>query len=211
VLQDRSFERIGGVKTIKVDIRVIAATNQNLEEMVRQSRFREDLYYRLNVIPIRVQPLRERVSDIPLLVQHFLHEFSRKKKKPIKRLNPEAMNLLMSYPWPGNIRELENLMERLVILSEGEEIQVSELPDRFRAKPAPSSSKPQEMPEQGIHLTAAVQEFERDLILKALDKSNWVKSRAAQLLHLNRTTLLEKMKKQNIMASNFTPTTRSFI
>jgi DNA-binding NtrC family response regulator len=211
VLQDRSFERIGGVKTIKVDIRVIAATNQNLEEMVRQGRFREDLYYRLNVIPIRVPPLRERVSDIPLLVQHFLHEFSRKKKKPIKRLGSEAMDLLMSYPWPGNIRELENLVERLVILSEGEEIQVSELPDRFRAKPAVSSIKTQEIPEQGIHLTIAVQEFERDLILKALDKSNWVKSRAAQLLHLNRTTLLEKMKKQNIQASNFAPSTRSFI
>jgi DNA-binding NtrC family response regulator len=211
VLQDRSFERIGGVKTIKVDIRVIAATNQNLEEMVRLNRFREDLYYRLNVIPIRVPPLRKRVSDIPLLVQHFLHEFSRKKKKPIKRLSPEAMDRLLNHAWPGNIRELENLMERLVILSEGEEIQVSELPDRFRGQPAASPGKPQEIPEQGIHLTAAVQEFERDLILKALDKSNWVKSRAAQLLHLNRTTLLEKMKKQNILASNFAPSARNII
>jgi DNA-binding NtrC family response regulator len=211
VLQDRSFERIGGVKTIKVDIRVIAATNQNLEEMVRQNRFREDLYYRLNVIPIRVPPLRDRVADIPLLVQHFLHEFSRKKKKPIKRLSPQALDLLLRYPWPGNIRELENLMERLVILSEGEEVQVAELPERFRAKTAAPPVKPQEIPEQGIHLTAAVQEFERDLILKALDRSNWVKSRAAQLLHLNRTTLLEKMKKQNILpASNLTSRPRSF-
>ena len=212
VLQDRSFERIGGVKTIKVDIRVVAATNQGLEEMVRQGRFREDLYYRLNVIPIRVPPLRERVSDIPLLVQHFLHEFSRKKKKPIKRLSPEVMDRLMIYLWPGNIRELENLMERLVILSEGDEIQGAELPERFRAKPAAPSIKSQEIPDQGIHLTAAVQEFERDLIVKALDKSNWVKSRAAQLLHLNRTTLLEKMKKQNILAaSSITPITRNFI
>jgi len=211
VLQDRSFERIGGVKTIKVDIRVIAATNQNLEEMVRRSRFREDLYYRLNVIPIKVPPLRDRVADIPLLVQHFLHEFSRKKKKPIKRLCPQAMDLLLRYPWPGNIRELENLIERLVILSEGEEVQVSELPERFRANPQAPSVKPQEISDQGIHLTAAVQEFERDLILKALDKSNWVKSRAAQLLNLNRTTLLEKMKKQNILhASNLTPMPRSF-
>ena len=210
VLQDRSFERIGGVKTIKVDIRVIAATNQNLEEMVRQGRFREDLYYRLNVIPIRVPPLRERVTDIPLLVQHFLQEFSRKKKKPNKRLNPGAMDLLLHYPWPGNIRELENLMERLVILSEGNEIQVSELPERFRTKTATSSAGSKEIPDQGIHLTAAVQEFERDLILKALDKSNWVKSRAAQLLHLNRTTLLEKMKKQKILAaSNLTAPTRN--
>jgi DNA-binding NtrC family response regulator len=212
VLQDRSFERIGGVKTIKVDIRVIAATNRDLEEMVRQGKFREDLYYRLNVIPIRVPPLRERVSDIPLLVQHFLHEFSRKKKKPIKRLSSEAMDRLMHYPWPGNIRELENLMERMVILSEGEEIQAAELPERFRIKAPAAAVKPQEIPEHGIHLTAAVAEFERDLILKALDKSNWVKSRAAQLLHLNRTTLLEKMKKQNISpASNDTPVHRSFI
>ena len=211
VLQDRSFERIGGLKTIKVDIRVIAATNQNLEEMVRRSRFREDLYYRLNVIPIRVPPLRDRVADIPLLVQHFLHEFSRKKKKPIKRLSPQVMDLLLRHPWPGNIRELENLIERLVILSEGEEVQASELPERFRAKPQAPSGKPQEISDQGIHLTAAVQEFERDLILKALDKSNWVKSRAAQLLHLNRTTLLEKMKKQNILpASNLTSMPRSF-
>ena len=211
VLQDRSFERIGGVKTIKVDIRVIAATNQDLEEMVRRSRFREDLYYRLNVIPIRVPPLRKRVADIPLLVQHFMHEFSRKKKKPIKRLSPEAMDLLLRYPWPGNIRELENLMERLVILSEGEEVQAAELPERFRQKPAAPQARPQEFPEQGLHLTAAVQEFERDLIVKALDKSNWVKSRAAQLLHLNRTTLLEKMKKQNIMAaSNFATVPRNF-
>jgi DNA-binding NtrC family response regulator len=211
VLQDRSFERIGGLKTIKVDIRVIAATNQDLEDMVRRGRFREDLYYRLNVIPIRVPPLRERVADIPLLVQHFLHEFSRKKKKPSKRLHPQAMDLLLHYPWPGNIRELENLMERLVILSEGEEIQASELPERFRSKSASPSAKPQEIPDHGIHLTAAVQEFERNLILRALDKSNWVKSRAAQLLNLNRTTLLEKMKKQNILpASKITSVPRSF-
>ncbi|MEW6658364.1 MAG: sigma-54 dependent transcriptional regulator [Thermodesulfobacteriota bacterium] len=211
VLQDRSFERIGGLKTIKVDIRVIAATNQDLEDMVRRGRFREDLYYRLNVIPIRVPPLRDRVADIPLLVQHFLHEFSRKKKKPCKRLNPKAMDLLLRYAWPGNVRELENLMERLVILSEGEEIQASELPERFRSKPASPPVKPQEIPDHGIHLTAAVQEFERALILKALDKSNWVKSRAAQLLNLNRTTLLEKMKKQNILpASKLSSLPRSF-
>ncbi len=212
VLQDRSFERIGGVKTIKVDIRVVAATNQDLEEMVRKGRFREDLYYRLNVIPIRVPPLRDRAGDIPLLVQHFLHEFSRKKKKPNKHLSTGTMDLIQRYAWPGNVRELENLVERLVILSEGEEIQASELPERFRNKSANASqAKPQEIPDHGIHLTAAVQEFERNLILKALDKSNWVKSRAAQLLNLNRTTLLEKMKKQNILpASNFTAIPKNF-
>ena len=210
VLQDHSFERIGGVKSIKVDIRVIAATNQDLETMVRQGSFREDLYYRLNVIPIRVPPLRERVTDIPILVQHFLQEFTRKKKKPVKRLAPQALELLLRYPWPGNVRELENLLERLVILSEGDEVQVAELPERFRDKPASLTSNRPDFPDQGIHLTAAVQEFERHLILKALDKSNWVKSRAAQLLNLNRTTLLEKMKKQNILPATFVPLPRNF-
>jgi transcriptional regulator with GAF, ATPase, and Fis domain len=202
VLQDRSFERIGGIKTIRVDIRVIAATNQDLEELVRQGRFREDLYYRLNVIPIKVPPLRERVSDIPLLVQHFLLEFSRKQKKPFKRLSPATLGLLSHYPWPGNVRELENLIERLVTLSEAEVVDVADLPEKFKRLPAPAALGPQVLPEHGLHLTAAVQQFEKDLILAALARTNWVKSRAAALLNLNRTTLLEKMKKQHIP---FTP------
>ncbi len=198
VLQDRSFERIGGIKTIRVDIRVIAATNRDLEELVRQNKFREDLYYRLNVIPIKVPPLRERVSDIPLLVQHFLETFSRTKKKPLKRLSTAAQDLLLPYPWPGNVRELENLMERLVILSEGEVIEVADLPDRYRHLASPPKAETEGFPEQGIHFTDAVQAFERNLILQALRRCNWVKSQAAQVLHLNRTTLIEKMKKQNI-------------
>jgi transcriptional regulator with GAF, ATPase, and Fis domain len=201
VLQDHSFERIGGIKTIRVDIRVIAATNRDLEELVRQNRFREDLYYRLNVIPIRVPPLRERVSDIPLLTQHFLQTFSRTKKKPLKRLSPAAMDLIRQHPWPGNVRELENLMERLVILTEGEVIEVSDLPEKFQQLARSPQVKTREFPERGILFTDEVQAFERDLILRALHQSNWVKSRAAQLLHLNRTTLLEKMKKQNIPSS----------
>jgi DNA-binding NtrC family response regulator len=206
VLQDRAFERIGGVKTIRVDIRVIAATNQNLEGMVKQGRFREDLFYRLNVIPIHVPPLRERTSDIPLLANHFLQEFSRKKKKPLKRLSPEVMGLLLHYPWPGNVRELENLMERLVILSEGEVVEVSDLPERLRTVLPPAATPGLAIfPDQGVHLTLAVHEFERQLILKALEKSDWVKSRAAQLLHLNRTTLIEKMKKQKIQPSQGLP------
>jgi len=199
VLQDHSFERIGGVKSIKVDIRVIAATNQNLETLVRQGNFREDLYYRLNVIPIRIPPLRDRVADIPLLVAHFLQEFSKKKKKPAKRLSPRALELLMRYPWPGNIRELENLVERLVILTEGDLVAVEDLPQRFReAGSLGSEVKSIDFPADGLNLPQALQEFERRLILKALERSNWVKSRAAQLLNLNRTTLIEKMKKQQI-------------
>ncbi len=198
VLQERSFERIGGTKTIRVNIRVIAATNQDLEELVSRGRFREDLYYRLNVIPIWVPPLRDRASDIPLLVHHFLQEFSRRRKIPLKRLSPAALDLLLSYHWPGNVRELENLMERLVILSEGAVVEVTDLPPKLRRTSLTSPEEPRDLPETGIHLTDAVQEFERGLILKALERSNWVKSRAAQLLHLNRTTLLEKMKKQHI-------------
>ncbi|MFZ5447509.1 MAG: sigma-54-dependent transcriptional regulator [Thermodesulfobacteriota bacterium] len=201
VLQDHSFERIGGIKTIRVDIRVIAATNRNLEELVSQNKFREDLFYRLNVIPIAVPPLRERTSDIPLLVQHFLHIFSRTKKKPLKRLSPAVSDLLCQYPWPGNVRELENLMERLVILTEGEIIEIPDLPEKFQRLVLPPPEKPTDFPERGIHFTDAVASFERNLILKALRQTNWVKSQAAQLLHLNRTTLLEKMKKQNIPSS----------
>jgi DNA-binding NtrC family response regulator len=205
VLQDRSFERIGGVKSIKVDIRVIAATNQDLETLVRQGNFREDLYYRLNVIPIRVPPLRDRVSDIPLLVAHFLKEFSTKKKKPAKRLSPQSMDLLIRYPWPGNIRELENLVERLVILTEGDIVEVEDLPQRFReGNSLGPGTESIDFPQEGLNLPQALQEFERRLILKALERSNWVKSRAAQLLNLNRTTLIEKMKKQQISTPDAT-------
>jgi DNA-binding NtrC family response regulator len=198
VLQDHSFERIGGLKTIRVDIRVIAATNRDLEELVHQNRFREDLFYRLNVIPIRVPPLRDRVTDIPLLLRHFLEEFIRSKKKPLKRFSPAALDLLQQHPWPGNVRELENLVERLVILTEGELIDVADLPERFQRLSLPAQEDPGELPAHGIHFADAVHAFERNLILKALRQTNWVKSKAAQLLNLNRTTLLEKIKKQNI-------------
>ena len=201
VLQNRAFERIGGVKTIQVDIRVIAATNRNLEELVRRNQFREDLYYRLNVIPIQVPPLRARISDLPLLAQHFLDRFSRTRKKSFKRLSPAVLDLLQRYPWPGNVRELENLMERLVILTEGETIEVADLPEKFQSPTPTRPEKPEDFPAQGLHFNDAVQAYERDLIMAALRQSNWVKSQAARLLHLKRTTLLEKMKKQGIPAS----------
>ncbi len=201
VLQDRSFERIGGVKTIRVDIRIIAATNRDLEELVHRNKFREDLFYRLNVIPIRVPPLREREGDILLLARHFLQECCRKQKKPLKRLSPAALDLLEQYPWPGNVRELENLMERLIILTEGELIDTADLPEKIQRLNLPAAESAADFPPRGIHLTAATQAFERGLILQALERSGWVKSRAAALLNLNRTTLLEKMKKQNIPAT----------
>ena len=198
VLQEHQFERIGGLKPIKVNIRVIAATNQDLEKLVQQGRFREDLYYRLNVIPIKIPPLRERTSDIPLLVKHFLNEFSAKKAKKVKGFTPEAMNLLVQYSWPGNVRELENLMERLVILADREILEVSDLPERFLTPAKENHVLPLDIPEEGIQLNEAVSEFERQLIIRALDKTGWVKNQAAQLLHLNRTTLIEKIKKQKI-------------
>jgi len=209
VLQDRSFERIGGVKSIKVDIRVIAATNQDLEGLVGQGKFREDLYYRLNVIPIRIPPLRERVGDIPLLVAHFGQQFSQKKNKPSKRLSPAALESLSRYQWPGNVRELENLMERLIILTEGEVVEVEDLPQRFRQTDSLGiGGESIDFSPDGLNLPQALHELERRLIVKALEQSNWVKSRAAQLLHLNRTTLIEKMKKQQILAPRASLPTR---
>ena len=200
VLQDRAFERIGGVKTIRVDIRVIAATNQNLEDLVQAGRFREDLFYRLNVIPIKVPPLRDRATDIPLLALHFLQEYSRKRKKPLKYFSPGVIEVLKQYPWPGNVRELENLVERLVILTEGETVEVPDLPERFHPRPLAYLPEAADFPDQGIDFSAVIQKMEQTLIIKALERADGVKSRAAELLKLNRTTLIEKMRKQRILA-----------
>ena len=150
------------------------------------------------------------MADIPLLVTHFLQEFSKKKKKPAKRLSPQAMELLVRYPWPGNVRELENLVERLVILTEGDVVGVEDLPQRFRESGSlGADGESIDFPGAGLNLPQALQEFERRLIIKALERSNWVKSRAAQLLNLNRTTLIEKMKKQQIFPLDATQTAKS--
>jgi DNA-binding NtrC family response regulator len=192
------LERVGGVKTITTDMRVIAATHQDLQEAVEQKRFREDLYYRLNVIPITLPPLRERKSDIPLLAHHFLHHFNRTKKKAVREIAPDAMERLLRYHWPGNVRELENTIERIVILSSSDVITVKDLPERFQTPSEADRSVAVEIPEGGISLDEAVNEFERRLILHALHKSDWVKSKAAQLLNVNRTTLIEKIKRQKL-------------
>lgn len=198
VLQERQFERVGGTKTVKVDVRIVTATNQNLESAVAEKKFREDLYYRINVIPIIIPPLRERVGDVPLLVNHFLEVFSRKKGKKIEGISDEAMSLITGYHWPGNVRELENLVERLVILKKDGVINVSDLPEKFAPVKEKAAMNPVFIPEEGINLDALVNEFENKLILRALEKSNGVKSKAAQLLQMNRTTLVEKMKKKNL-------------
>ncbi len=206
VLQERKFERVGGVNTISVDIRIVAATNIDLEAAVRDGKFREDLYYRLNVIPIHVPPLRERRGDIPLLVKHFLKKFCKGKRQCVEGITDEAMEILAYYEWPGNVRELENIVERLVILANGPVITKDDLPEQILQNVSGSLGRPLpgslfEMPEEGMSLSKAVEELEKRLILQALEKTGGIKNRAAKLLQMNRTTLIEKMKKLKLMKS----------
>ena len=291
VIQEREFERVGGSRSIKVDVRIIAATNVNLEEAVSAKRFRKDLYYRLNVIPIHLPPLRERREDIPLFIAHFIDQCNRKKQRAITGVSKEASDILEKYPWPGNIRELENIIERMVILADGDTITLDDLPSQYKvaaaevssisvrggnsamslvdmeetsfsqlngvsaeekaaifsdpagvylewtgplsesavgmpttmgtapadgahlmSSPAPfqrggseGASRPSwgpqwplplEISDEGIYFTEIVEAFENRLIEEALRKAHGVKSRAAQLLHLNRTTLVEKLKRR---------------
>ncbi len=211
VLQEREFERVGGTKTIKVDVRIIAASNRDLEEAIRDGRFREDLFYRLNVIPVRIPSLRERNEDIPLLLDHFMQKFSRKRKRGPLKFSPEAMECLLTYRWPGNVRELENLVERLTILVSENTVNVSDLPGKFRqtvgtetgksahmVNTTVPSFKDDDIPDSGINLNAVIDNMEKKLILRALEKTGGVKNKAAVLLGLNRTTLIEKLKKKNI-------------
>jgi transcriptional regulator with PAS, ATPase and Fis domain len=195
VLQQRSFERVGGMKTVHVDVRVIAATNRDLDEAVKDGRFREDLYYRLNVIPIVVPALRERTDDIPLLVSHFLSEFNERMHTNVQGVSDEAMRVLCAYSWPGNVRELENLIERLVILKRDGTITPDDLPDKMLRRDPYTPLPSVVFPSEGVDFNRLVEAFEDDLIRRALKAAGGVKNRAAQLLRLNRTTLVEKMKK----------------
>ncbi len=198
VLQDRTFEPVGSSKTQTVDVRVIAATNQDLEQAIRERRFREDLYYRLNVIPIEVPSLRERREDIPLLAQYFLDVLNHEREKRVDGISEAAMEILCQHDWPGNVRELENLMERLTILRGEGEIQVGDLPAPLRRGAASAEPEAPRVSPGGIAFKEVVDRFETNLILQALEQTNWNKNRAAQLLGLNRTTLLEKIKKKGI-------------
>lgn len=199
VLQERRFEPVGSAKTTETDVRIIAATNVNLSEAVKESRFREDLFYRLNVIPIIIPPLRERRSDIPLLVQHFIEHFNTKKSAQIQGISEAAMDVLVNYAWPGNIRELENLVERISILKRGGPIEVEDLPEHFtQSMGANYKSLPMDIPENGIDFNTAVDSYENQLILNALNKTGWNRNQAAILLRLNRTTLVEKIKKKGL-------------
>jgi transcriptional regulator with GAF, ATPase, and Fis domain len=199
VLEEGEFERVGGRETIKVDARIIAATHRDLEEEVQKGHFREDLFYRLYVIPILLPPLRERKTDIPFLVHHFLEEFARKNQKAVMSVAHDAMQLLMNYPWYGNVRELKNMIERIVVLRDGDSLRAEDLPEKVRLSESPAGRRGEASGgDEGISFQTAVSEFEKALILSALEKTNWVKNRAADLLQIKRTTLVEKIKRYQL-------------
>jgi DNA-binding NtrC family response regulator len=192
-LQEREFERVGDGKAIKVDVRVIAATNAHLAKMVKAGTFREDLYYRLNVIQIDLPPLRERKEDIPLLVQHFVAKYATGGMRPM--VSQDAMRRLMTFPWPGNVRQLENTIERGIALLGGRTtIEASDLPPEVQGAPA-STLPTVEFPDEGIDLQRMVDQIQYDLIARALSRTGGNKSAAASLLHIKRTTLVEKLKR----------------
>jgi len=217
VLAEREIDRIGSIKPTPIDIRVITATHRNLEDAIREGKFREDLFYRLNIIPINLPPLRERKTDIPLLINHFLKQLN--ESEEAKTINDQAMGFLMDYAWPGNIRELANFVERMLVLSIGTTITPNDLPEKILGDIPKEKLQPLQeeggnpfqmlqqslkksfhvgIPKEGINLKKTVEEFEKELLMEALEKTGWVKNKAANLLGLNRTTLVEKLKKLQI-------------
>ena len=199
-LQERKFEPVGSSKTIEVDVRIVAATNRDLETMIATNEFREDLYYRLNVIPIQIPPLRQRRTDIALLLHHYMGHFNQLKNKKIEGFTTGAMDILTNYPWPGNVRELVNLVERLAILKGKGIVDIADLPEKFRKQSgaAVSHEIQVELPMGGVDFNSMVDSYENQLILQALEKTGWNRNQAAQLLRLNRTTLVEKIKKKGL-------------
>ena len=197
VIQEKEFMRLGGVETLKADVRIIAATNANLEEEVQKGEFREDLYYRLNVITIGLPPLRQRTEDIPLLVRHFLSKYSDENEKSLEDVDSGAMEILMDYHWPGTVRELENVLERAAVLSTGPTLSVDLLPPAVR-EPNTSTAPMTKMPTNGLSFKEAITSYERQLIIRALQRSGGVQKRAAQLLKVKPTTLHEMMKRLEI-------------
>jgi DNA-binding NtrC family response regulator len=202
VLQEREFERVGDSHTIKVDVRVIAATNSDLGRMVAEGSFREDLFYRLNVIPVELPPLRDRKEDIPLLVQHFLDRLAKDsaavKKGPVERksVSQDAMRLLMAYSWPGNVRQLENAVERAVAFSAARtQIDLDDLPADIQQAQEIAVSPAVALPEEGLDLDEYIANVERELIQRSLERTGGNKGQAAKLLNLKRTTLVEKLKR----------------
>jgi len=199
ILQERCFERVGGTRLVSVDVRIIAATNKDLDEEIRQGRFREDLYYRLNVIPFRVPALRERIDDVPQLVEHFIALFARKEGREPKSFRPEALDMLKQYHWPGNVRELRNIIERILIMTPGRTIIHDDIPD-LRGD---TSAQPHPCPNldgalaQGT-LREAREEFEREFLIQKLEENDWNISRTAEVIELERSNLHRKIKSYGI-------------
>ncbi|GFO69100.1 acetoacetate metabolism regulatory protein AtoC [Geomonas limicola] len=195
VLQEQEIERVGSNRQIKLDVRVISATNVNLEEEVKRGNFREDLFYRLNVIPLLLPPLRERIEDILPLTRHFLEKNCRAMQRPIMHLEKEALEALEAYPWNGNVRELENIMERVVALTEGDTITLRDLPGNIVKAYLERAGSPTSVTPQGIDMVQTINDIEKKMISEALQLSGGVKARAALMLSINRTTLVEKMRR----------------
>lgn len=202
VLQNKEIETVGGMQLKKIDTRFIAATHQNLEALVENKTFREDLYYRLSVIPLVIPPLRERKEDIPLLVESFLKRLNSEKKKRIQGLNQEVMSALCEYQWPGNIRELENLIERLIILKGSGIVTIDDLPHKYVGKAPVEEQERFQLPGGDMNFNSVIEGYEKQLITEALQKSGGNKKEAAQMLNLKRTTFIEKLKKMNLAPEN---------
>jgi transcriptional regulator with PAS, ATPase and Fis domain len=198
VLEERCFEPIGACKTVKVNVRIVAATHRDLEEEVQKGNFREDLFYRLYVIPIKLPALRERRSDIPHFVAHFLNCLNNKKKTRVNSISEGALEMMMQHDWPGNVRELANLMERLVVIKGEGEIDKHDLPEKMKNQSPQKCLYAPEITGDGLCLNTAVSEFEKQLIYQSLEKTKWVKNKAAKLLHVKRTTLVEKIKRYDL-------------
>jgi transcriptional regulator with GAF, ATPase, and Fis domain len=210
VIQEKEFEPVGGLKPNRVDVRIIAATHCDLEKEVAEGRFREDLYYRLSVVPITITPLRDRMADMILLLDKFVQIFNRNKKEPLLGFEADALRAMQTYQWPGNVRELENLTQHMSVLYGGKKVTLAELPEKFLSLTgeAPPVQPPADMlaltdqetiwQSGSVDFNSLTDDFERKLILKALTLSNGNKKKAAKLLNLKRTTLLEKIKKKDI-------------
>ena len=200
VIQEREFRRVGGNHDVKVDVRVVAATNKDLEKAVADGSFREDLYYRLDVIPIRLPPLRMRTGDIPLLATHFLERFAKESGKPKPVISQEAMHVLLSHEWRGNVRELENLIERVVAFATAELVTDAEV-HGWLHRPATQSrhpTMPMDLTDEGLDLEGLINGIEKDLLLKALERSKWVKKKAARMLRLNTRSFRYRLEKYAI-------------
>jgi len=193
VLENGTFRRVGGTSDIKVDVRVISATNRDIQEAVSSGAFRDDLYYRLNVVPVILSPLRERIEDIPLLIEHFLNKFSANNKK----ISQDALRLFMNYSWKGNVRELENIVERTVLLSDKDEITIEDLPDEILKDTDESKNLP-EIKDEGVDLEGIVERIEKDYLVKALEKTKGNKTEAAKLLNLSFRSFRHRLHKYRI-------------